>query len=71
MLERLVTTNSLYMKNSKTKRFNENYVTQLVCNYRSHESILHVSNELYYDNNLQVCAPIGNSFGVSETRAHF
>lgn len=60
MLERLVTTNSLYMRNDKTKKFNENYVTQLVCNYRSHESILHVSNELYYDNNLQVCAPIGN-----------
>lgn len=60
MLERLVTTNPLYMKNETTKEFNTNYVTQLVRNYRSHEAILHVSNELYYDNKLKVCAPEGN-----------
>lgn len=57
MLERLITTNSLYMRNETTKQFNQNYVTQLICNYRSHESILYPSNELYYDNALRVCAP--------------
>lgn len=59
MLERLITTNSLYMKNKNTKQFNQNYVTQLIRNYRSHASILHSSNELYYDNTLKVCAPTG------------
>lgn len=61
MLERLVTTSPLYMKNQKTKKFNENYVTQLIRNYRSHAAILQVSNELYYDRNLNVCAPEGSS----------
>lgn len=58
-LERLTTTNSLYMKNDKTKTFNSNYVTQLIRNYRSHSSILHISNELYYDNTLCAYASEG------------
>lgn len=60
MLERLITTNSMYMRNETTKMFNENYVTQLICNYRSHSSILHSSNKLYYDDALRICAPKGN-----------
>lgn len=59
MLERLVTTNPLYMRCDAKKRFNQNYVTQLICNYRSHPSILHSSNKLYYDGALQACAPRG------------
>lgn len=59
MLERLITTNSMYMRDETTKKFNQNYVTQLICNYRSHPSILHSSNQLYYDNALRVCAPMG------------
>lgn len=42
----------LYKRNDKTKRFNEIYITQLVRNYRSHPSILKLSNELFYDNSL-------------------
>lgn len=63
MLERLITTNRLYMRCEATKRFNENYVTQLICNYRSHKSILHSSNELYYDGALQARAPRGKCSG--------
>lgn len=59
MLERLITTNPLYMRSESTKHFNQNYVTQLICNYRSHTSILHSSNHLYYDGALQTCAPRG------------
>lgn len=57
MLERLITTNSFYMRNEKTNEFNTNYVVQLISNYRSHPSILHTSNKLYYENVLQTCAP--------------
>lgn len=59
MLERLITTDPLYMRCEATKQFNRNYVTQLICNYRSHTSILHSSNHLYYDGALQTCAPRG------------
>lgn len=45
------------MRNDKTNKFNDNYVTQLKCNYRSHSSILHVSNSLYYNDALKVHAP--------------
>lgn len=55
MLERLMNTD-VYERDSQTKLFNSNYVTQLVRNYRSHETILHVSNELFYDNALRVHA---------------
>lgn len=55
MLERLMNTD-VYERDSKTKLFNGKYVTQLVRNYRSHETILHASNELFYDNALQVHA---------------
>lgn len=55
MLERLMNTD-VYDRDSNTKSFNAKYVTQLVRNYRSHETILHVSNELFYENALQVHA---------------
>ncbi|XP_055319847.1 putative helicase mov-10-B.1 isoform X2 [Sitodiplosis mosellana] len=61
MLERLITTNSFYMRDKRTNEFNSNYVVQLICNYRSHPSILHPSNKLYYDNALQACAPKSNT----------
>lgn len=62
MLERLITTNSVYMRHEKTKEFNEKYITQLIRNYRSHSSILHISNKLFYDDALRVCAPEGIFF---------
>lgn len=55
MLERLMNTD-VYKRDEKTRKFNHNYVTQLTKNYRSHESLLKVSNELFYENTLEACA---------------
>ncbi|XP_023681367.1 putative helicase mov-10-B.1 isoform X2 [Paramormyrops kingsleyae] len=55
LLERLMSRNQLYMKNSES-RFDERYVTKLVKNYRSHPAILKIPNELFYDGELQVHA---------------
>lgn len=46
----------LYKRDEKTHKFNENYVTQLTKNYRSHEILLKMSNELFYENTLEYCA---------------
>lgn len=54
LLERLMEHNPLYQKNLITEKYNSQYLTKLVQNYRSHESILHVPNECFYDNELQV-----------------
>lgn len=43
----------LYKRNSKTGKFNEIYITQLVRNYRSHEAILKIPNELFYEGQLK------------------
>lgn len=40
----------LYKRNPSTKKFNQNYITQLVRNYRCHKEILRKPNELFYDN---------------------
>lgn len=39
----------LYQRDAGLGTFNSDYVTQLVKNYRSHPSILHVPNQLFYD----------------------
>lgn len=49
----------LYKRHPKSKKFNENYITQLVRNYRSHPSILKLPNELFYDNTLMAVASDG------------
>ncbi|XP_031626698.1 putative helicase mov-10-B.2 isoform X2 [Contarinia nasturtii] len=46
----------LYKRNSTTGEYNQKYITQLVKNYRSHSSILHVPNELFYESKLQARA---------------
>ncbi|XP_077972834.1 putative helicase mov-10-B.2 [Styela clava] len=52
-LERLMG-NPLYVK--QNGKFNEHRVTKLLKNYRSHEAIIKISNEEFYDNELEVCA---------------
>ncbi|XP_077973309.1 putative helicase mov-10-B.1 [Styela clava] len=52
-LERLMG-NPLYEK--QNGKFNEHRVTKLLKNYRSHEAIIKISNEEFYDNELEVCA---------------
>lgn len=57
-MEQLLTRN-FYNRNSRTGEYNQNYITQLVKNYRSHSAILSAANMLFYDNKLQVRAPKG------------
>ncbi|NWI65240.1 SDE3 helicase, partial [Todus mexicanus] len=53
LLERLMLHNPLYMKSSGG--YNPQFVTKLLWNYRSHEAILRIPNELFYDGELKVC----------------
>lgn len=58
----------LYQRDPETGDFNQKYITQLVKNYRSHSVILHIPNDLFYENKLQVEASSGllisNMFNV-------
>ncbi|KAH3800782.1 putative helicase mov-10-B.1 [Dreissena polymorpha] len=51
LMERLMNTIEMY----KTKPYDERYITKLICNYRSHDSILAVPRSLFYDNELHSC----------------
>ncbi|GJQ87580.1 hypothetical protein Trydic_g17422 [Trypoxylus dichotomus] len=51
MLERLMTTIELYKKNPDGK-YNPMVLTKLLNNYRSHPSILHLPNTLFYEKEL-------------------
>lgn len=50
----------LYQRDPVTKKFNSKYITQLVKNYRSHATILHMPNKLFYESTLQPKAASGN-----------
>lgn len=54
----------LYQRDPITGKYNGKFITQLVKNYRSHSSILHLPNKLFYDGALQSKANSGisNSF---------
>ncbi|XP_041050921.1 putative helicase MOV-10 isoform X4 [Carcharodon carcharias] len=56
LLERLMSENTLYQKSLATDSYNNHFVTKLLCNYRSHPDILKIPNELFYDNELKMCA---------------
>lgn len=49
----------IYKKNMKTRKFNQNYVTQLVENYRNHPAILKIPNDLFYESTLKASASKG------------
>lgn len=49
----------LYKRDITTGRFNQNYITQLVKNYRCHPEILHKPSELFYDGMLKAEAHAG------------
>lgn len=42
----------LYKVDANSGKFNEKYIVQLVKNYRSHEAILKIPNELFYGGKL-------------------
>lgn len=53
MLERLMNDCEPYKK--QNGKYNSNYITKLIKNYRSHEKLLHVPNEQFYENELKAC----------------
>uniref|UniRef100_A0A670YM73 RNA helicase n=1 Tax=Pseudonaja textilis TaxID=8673 RepID=A0A670YM73_PSETE len=53
LLERLMCFNPLYQKTNE--KYNPQFVTMLLRNYRSHEDILRFSNEKFYDGKLLEC----------------
>ncbi|XP_026530953.1 putative helicase MOV-10 [Notechis scutatus] len=53
LLERLMCFNPLYQKTND--KYNPQFVTMLLRNYRSHEDILRFSNEKFYDEKLLEC----------------
>ncbi|KAM9369400.1 LOW QUALITY PROTEIN: helicase MOV-10 [Phaethornis superciliosus] len=53
LLERLMLHNPLYKKSREG--YNPQFVTKLLWNYRSHEAILRIPNELFYDSGLKAC----------------
>ncbi|NXG23946.1 SDE3 helicase, partial [Grallaria varia] len=57
LLERLMLHNPLYQKASGG--YNPQFVTKLLWNYRSHETILRIPNELFYDSELKACETDG------------
>ncbi|NWS47758.1 SDE3 helicase, partial [Probosciger aterrimus] len=60
LLERLMLHNPLYKKSSEG--YDPQFVTKLLWNYRSHEAILRIPNELFYDSELKACE--SNEFDV-------
>lgn len=46
----------LYKRNIATGKFNQNYITQLVKNYRCHSTILRKPSELFYGGVLEAAA---------------
>ncbi|NXK34384.1 SDE3 helicase, partial [Piprites chloris] len=57
LLERLMLHNPLYQKAGEG--YDPQFVTKLLCNYRSHEAILKIPNELFYDSELKACESDG------------
>ncbi|KAF4530666.1 hypothetical protein B566_EDAN004905 [Ephemera danica] len=58
LLERLMTSNQLYQKQSDGSYIPQ-VLTKLVKNFRSHPHILKVPNELFYDGDLEPCGDVG------------
>ncbi|XP_043473647.1 putative helicase mov-10-B.1 [Leptopilina heterotoma] len=64
MLERLMEKSYLYKKDYNSNKYNPNFLTKLVQNYRNHETILRLPNHMYYDSELIACA--GNGVKIAE-----
>ncbi|XP_075235124.1 uncharacterized protein LOC142332554 isoform X2 [Lycorma delicatula] len=53
LLERLMTSDSMYKKNPETGKYNELVLTKLFMNFRSHPAIIEIPNKLFYDEELK------------------
>ncbi|XP_024941215.1 putative helicase MOV-10 [Cephus cinctus] len=62
MLERLMK-RPLYRKN-KDGSYDSRYITKLLKNYRSHDSILQIPNKLFYEDELLTCAGDATNQGI-------
>ncbi|XP_052219999.1 putative helicase mov-10-B.1 isoform X12 [Dreissena polymorpha] len=51
LMERMMSDIEMY----KTQPFDERYITKLIRNYRSHDSILEIPRRMFYDNQLEAC----------------
>ncbi|XP_052220021.1 putative helicase MOV-10 isoform X2 [Dreissena polymorpha] len=51
LMERMMTDIEMY----KNQPFNERYITQLIRNYRSHDSILEIPRRMFYNNQQEAC----------------
>ncbi|XP_043472693.1 putative helicase mov-10-B.1 [Leptopilina heterotoma] len=67
MLEHLMEKSYLYKKDYSNK-YDPNFLTKLVQNYRSHETILRLPNQMYYDSELVACA--GDKVKIAENWNH-
>ncbi|XP_051168911.1 putative helicase mov-10-B.1 [Leptopilina boulardi] len=63
MLEHLMEKSDLYKKDNDNK-YDPNFITKLVQNYRSHETILRLPNDMFYDGELVACA--GENVKIAE-----
>ncbi|XP_039261183.2 putative helicase MOV-10 [Styela clava] len=61
-LERLMETELLYQKDPETQSYNQQHITKLLNNYRSHKSIIKVPNDCFYDSELRYLATEVQSF---------
>lgn len=57
LLERIMSNFQLYKRESD-QEFNQEVITKLIKNYRSHPDILKVVSDLFYDSELKACADI-------------
>ncbi|KAI4457865.1 dna2/nam7 helicase family [Holotrichia oblita] len=62
LLERLMTTNSLY-----TTAKNNKFITMLILNYRAHQDVLKVPNVLFYDDQLRAVSAEAASDPIANT----
>ncbi|XP_052224255.1 putative helicase mov-10-B.1 [Dreissena polymorpha] len=51
LMERMMTDIDMY----KSQPYDERYITKLIRNYRSHDSILEIPRRIFYDNQLEAC----------------
>lgn len=63
MLERLMRDCTPYKK--QNGRYNSNYITKLLENYRNHECFLHIPNNEFYENELKTCGGSDTQIGLN------
>lgn len=63
MLERLMINCEPYKK--QNGKYDQNYITKLIKNYRSHERLLYIPNKLFYDEDLIACGGVDTNIALN------